>query len=563
MNTAPGEPAIHLPWLSPCAASLVLLAKNPVEAVWSRVRFDPGCVLQLLRTRYSQRESPGEGPLFRGLSEQKFLHSCWFHLHQESIGHVNWNRDPARPLYQSSLRFASLAQRLAHHTKCCDANGAWVGGFLAPLGWFALAAVHPGELPSLTLPARHLPSPTLPVRPTSIARRLSDQWDLPAWLSALVGHLALPAPVAVTLGAEEDLFRIVQLAVSRIEIQTFSLGLGGDRFDSGNRDYLHLSEEDLLRLEEESQTQLAKETPQQEWESPFGQPLLLDLLKVAAENHQLREKQSRESLHQKIDHLQEVLLTQTQTEENRLHEKKLQSLAEFAAGAAHEINNPLAVISGQAQYLLIREMDPNRKECLQTIINQTRRVDNLLKDLRQFACPPKLNKQLLDVGALIRQVVQCSHALAQERRIQLCSPEPKIPITLSADPDQIKKALGCLVQNAMEAAPEQGWVKIRVELPRPDVLHLIVEDNGKGPNPADQEHLFDPFYSGRSAGRGHGLGLPLAWRLAQLHQGQVFWEDTAGGPTRFVLQLPLEITADGPSHSKNRNGCHLHLSKDN
>jgi len=65
-----------------------------------------------------------------------------------------------------------------------------------------------------------------------------------------------------------------------------------------------------------------------------------------------------------------------------------------------------------------------------------------------------------------------------------------------------------------------------------------VADNGRGLSELDQEHLFDPFYSGRSAGRGRGLGLPTAWRLAHEHGGDVRFVASATGPTRFVMTLP-------------------------
>ena len=69
-------------------------------------------------------------------------------------------------------------------------------------------------------------------------------------------------------------------------------------------------------------------------------------------------------------------------------------------------------------------------------------------------------------------------------------------------------------------------------------LQVLVEDNGAGPVPHDQEHMFDLFYSGRSAGRGQGLGLPIAWRLARQQGGGVFFDGHSGGITRFVLWLP-------------------------
>jgi signal transduction histidine kinase len=101
-------------------------------------------------------------------------------------------------------------------------------------------------------------------------------------------------------------------------------------------------------------------------------------------------------------------------------------------------------------------------------------------------------------------------------------------------------ALACLLRNAIEAAPAEGWAGIRVATPSSDQLEIWVEDSGAGPTPQQLEHIFDPFFSGRQAGRGRGLGLPTAWRLAREHGGDVYFDDRSQGPTRFVLRLPRD-----------------------
>src|SRR5262249_52488588 len=97
-----------------------------------------------------------------------------------------------------------------------------------------------------------------------------------------------------------------------------------------------------------------------------------------------------------------------------------------------------------------------------------------------------------------------------------------------------------LVRNALEAVPPHGWVRVLLELPPGgERVQVAVEDSGPGPTPEQRPHLFDPFYSGRSAGRGRGLGLPIAWRLARQHGGDVPLEPPhPDRPTRFVLVLP-------------------------
>jgi signal transduction histidine kinase len=98
----------------------------------------------------------------------------------------------------------------------------------------------------------------------------------------------------------------------------------------------------------------------------------------------------------------------------------------------------------------------------------------------------------------------------------------------------VRTALACLVRNAVEAAGAGGWARVRL-LDGGTFAVVAVEDSGPGPD--RREHLFDPFYSGRTAGRGRGLGLSLAWRLAEQQGGDVRFDGRPGGATRFTLRL--------------------------
>jgi signal transduction histidine kinase len=310
--------------------------------------------------------------------------------------------------------------------------------------------------------------------------------------------------------------------------------------------------------------------------------LLRDLLVLAVENRRLAGGAALPGVEREADALQRALAKQLAGEADRLQAQKLGALAEFAAGAGHEINNPLALISGQAQYLLGHlnarcdgpppageEADHQRqarnednKKALQTIIGQTRRIHQLLNDLMQFARPPRPEKRPIDMPALVREVAASLQDLAAQRQVRLVIEDRPggsptngngassnhhdsplaarhAPLVAEADPRQMGTALTCLLRNAIEAAPAEGWAAVRLERAAADRLELVVEDNGGGPLPAHREHLFDPFYSGRSAGRGRGLGLATAWRLAREHGGDVRFEPLPGGPTRFVLSLPL------------------------
>src|SRR5207244_4554947 len=133
-------------------------------------------------------------------------------------------------------------------------------------------------------------------------------------------------------------------------------------------------------------------------------PLLRDLLTLAADNRRLRDVSTVECLERDVDDLQHALAEQVAGEGERLQSRKMNALAEFAAGAGHEINNPLAVISGQAQYLMHHEVEPSRQATLQTIVDQCKRIHQTLSGVMQFARPIQPQKEHLDVIGLVGEV---------------------------------------------------------------------------------------------------------------------------------------------------------------
>jgi signal transduction histidine kinase len=173
----------------------------------------------------------------------------------------------------------------------------------------------------------------------------------------------------------------------------------------------------------------------------------------------------------------------------------------------------------------------------------------------QFARPSSPQKQAVDLGGLVSEALGGLRGLAEERQVQLQGPEQLPALTLLVDGGQIRQTLVALLRNAIEACKATGWVRLEVKQAPAGAVHFIVEDSGPGPTVTDRVHLFDPFYSGRKAGRGRGLGLPTAWRLARLHQGEVRCEDTA--PTRFVLILPASAVC-----LPLRNGSHMPAATD-
>jgi signal transduction histidine kinase len=564
-----GEAVSRLAWLPPRATSLVALARSPIAAAWAEIRADPGAVLLVARTAAAARSLPSFFPAL--LHDPAILEAALRHLDDDA----GRGRDaeggpeltlpcasclPPPEVDRAALRYAGLAQRLAERTGRCDPENAWVAGLLAPLGWLAVGTVAPDEVARCLADPAHAPRPAETEQAhwghdqAALARRLARRWRLPDWLAAVAGHLGLPVTVAGQFGADPALFQVAQLAVGLAQQQGVRLNLAVGAGPAELAAALGLPAGELTRLAAAGEVRADTRPPPGD-AGPV--PLLRDLLALAAENRRLHGGAMLRRLEGDLDDLHRALEEQRRGEAERLLAQKLAGLAEFAAGAGHEINNPLAVISGQAQYLLQHEADSSRQRALQTIIQQSQRIHQTLRDLMQFARPARPHKHVVDLLPLVQEVVVALGDLAGQRRVGLTAPDhdpANLPVLLHGDPGQLRNLLTCLLRNAVEAAPADGWARVRLEAAAADLVEVVVEDSGPGPDPAQQEHLFEPFYSGRQAGRGRGLGLPIAWRLAREHGGSVRFSPLAEGPTRFVLTLPRHRE---PAPTANGHGPHL------
>ena len=134
---------------------------------------------------------------------------------------------------------------------------------------------------------------------------------------------------------------------------------------------------------------------------------------------------------------------------------------------------------------------------------------------------------------------------AEEQQTVIQFSSQSVP-ELLADKTQLAVAVKALLQNSLEAIRESGTVHVEVrqvtEEPLP-LLEITIVDDGPGIDPDVRQHIFDPFYSGREAGRGLGFGLSKAWRIAELHNGEIFAESDTHAGARFCLRIPYRDAA--------------------
>lgn len=225
-----------------------------------------------------------------------------------------------------------------------------------------------------------------------------------------------------------------------------------------------------------------------------------------------------------------------------LEQEKLAALAEFAAGAGHEINNPLSVIVGRAQILLRNEKQPDRRRDLAIIAAQAMRIHEMIADLMLFARPPEPQRAEHDVTALVRRAITELQPRAELQSTSVALDSQSQPLTASVDATQITVAVRSLVDNALEALGRAGHVDLSVTpvaVGRIACAQIVIRDDGPGISDAVRRHLFDPFFSGRQAGRGLGNGLAKAWRIVTLHGGTIAVDSAVGLGTTFTITLPI------------------------
>ncbi|MEM1446075.1 MAG: HDOD domain-containing protein [Planctomycetota bacterium] len=220
-------------------------------------------------------------------------------------------------------------------------------------------------------------------------------------------------------------------------------------------------------------------------------------------------------------------------------------LGEMAAGAAHEMNNPLTVISGRSQ-MLTMALNAGTKEhqAASAVFREAHRLSDLITALRMFADPPTAKREATDIPALLNRVVQKVGDAARKRRedlqfsIQSADQLPRCDV----DAEQIDRAMTELLMNAVQAEPKHGVVvKARIDHANTPHATLVLQviDDGTGMDEHTLAHATDPFFSAKPAGRQVGMGLSRVAQLAEAHNGRIDLRSTPGRGTTATLTLPL------------------------
>jgi signal transduction histidine kinase len=216
--------------------------------------------------------------------------------------------------------------------------------------------------------------------------------------------------------------------------------------------------------------------------------------------------------------------------EARLNDSEAFALIAEAAGAiAHEIRNPLAIITGYLE-LIAAEVSGQggAAQCMPRVFAAADRIVKVLQSFQEFAAGAPSRREVLPLVDVCRDALE---VVAQEERLPEVSLVVGKPARVCVSPDAIRRALVHLLRNAREAAGEMGWVEMRVNGAAIEVL-----DNGPGIPEGLRHDVFRPFFTTRA--NHSGLGLAMSRRVIDEHGGEMRLEDRPKGGTRVGIELP-------------------------
>ncbi len=247
--------------------------------------------------------------------------------------------------------------------------------------------------------------------------------------------------------------------------------------------------------------------------------------------------QKQQELAERFVHLMSTL-RQTRTELAR--QQSLAGLAEMAAGAAHELNNPLAVISGRAQLLLDEEEDKDKKKNLRQILRRGDEIAKIVEDLMTFARPNEPEKKGVSISELIEKAMAKTAKDCKLDSVEAVLENVDEAGSVYVDAHHVTGALAAILTNAQQAYDEKsGPVWIDCTVSQDDHTAVVtIRDEGCGMKAEVVEKATQPFFSYRAAGRRRGMGLAHTQRLLMLNGGSLKLVSVPDEGTTVTVTLP-------------------------
>ncbi len=227
------------------------------------------------------------------------------------------------------------------------------------------------------------------------------------------------------------------------------------------------------------------------------------------------------------------------SEEEILREEKLASLGRMAAGIAHEINNPLAIVLTHVD-MAIEGLEPSHpiRPSLEIVKEEVIRCGDIIGKLMTFARGGGEGRKLCDAAQVLRDSIALIQNYAALKRIRVDSHIPTEAVFCRLNQNQIKQVLVNVMMNGIAAMPGGGVLSLELLTREDQFVEFVISDTGCGIPRSLLSKIFDPFFTTKKMGEGTGLGLAISHRLVEDHNGVINIDSIEGKGTTVTIRLP-------------------------
>jgi len=260
-----------------------------------------------------------------------------------------------------------------------------------------------------------------------------------------------------------------------------------------------------------------------------------------------------EQLNNAQDKVRRETAARIEAMEQLRHADRLKTIGGLASGIAHELGTPLNVVSGRAGLIARGDLtNMELRESAEIIKTQSERMAAIIRQLLNFARRELPKKTTVDLRQIAAQTIHLMAPLAKKQGTGLFLAGEDTPAMARVDAGQIQQVLTNLIVNALHAMTKEGRIEVgirREHTQNPkggsesakDYFCLYVQDEGKGIQEKDIQHLFEPFFTTKDAGHGTGLGLSVAYGIIEEHGGWIDVKSTPAAGSCFSVYLPREV----------------------
>jgi len=261
---------------------------------------------------------------------------------------------------------------------------------------------------------------------------------------------------------------------------------------------------------------------------------------LEATNDELRATQ--EKLVDTNTQLQNAVDDLKSSHEQLLQSQKLAAIGELVSGVAHELNNPLMAIQGNAYILLDDVEDEINREGLEVIYSETKRASEIVQNLLSFSRKQDSVKTQVDINECVDSIMKLRTYELSVNNIELISElGPNLPF-ITGDSQRLRQVFLNLINNSAQAiqqGPYEGKIIIRTHQTTDQMVSVVFEDDGPGIAPDVIDRVFEPFFTTKDVGKGTGLGLSICYGIIKDHGGKMYAKSNFGEGATFYIELPV------------------------